>query len=84
MQSPRSAEPLTAGPAINPQASPTDNIRGGGVQSPHTVSDGLPFETQGKQLEPGPARYFPIAKCPRRFCCQQSSVEAVQNGFSLP
>ena len=25
-----------------------------------------------------------MMKCPRRFCCQQSSVELVQNGCSFP
>jgi hypothetical protein len=28
--------------------------------------------------------YFVIVKCPRRFCCQQVSLDSVQNGFSLP
>jgi hypothetical protein len=28
--------------------------------------------------------YFWYTKWPRRFCCQQASLDSVQNGFSLP
>src|SRR5258705_7724371 len=30
------------------------------------------------------SRHLEYTKCPRRFCCQQVSLDSVQNGFSLP
>jgi hypothetical protein len=29
-------------------------------------------------------RYLPYTKWPRRFCCQQASLDSLQNGFSFP